>query len=132
MDEILTRIWENLIGRGEGPLTLRLLLQPAMSLFFGIRDGLRDARAGRPAYLWTIFTEPVERGYLLHEGWKAMAKVFIMALVIDGIYQFIVFRWFYPGEALTTAFVLAFIPYLLIRGPVNRIARRSMTQREKV
>ena len=123
MDEILTRIWENLIGRAEGPLTLRLLLQPAMSLFFGIRDGLKDARAGRPAYLWTIFTEPAERGYLLHEGWKAMVKVFIMALAIDGIYQFMVFRWLYPGEALTTAFVLAFVPYLLIRGPVNRIAR---------
>ena len=46
-----------------------------------------------------------------------------MAIVIDGIYQFIVCRWFYPGEAIITALILAFVPYLLIRGPVNRIAR---------
>jgi hypothetical protein len=125
MEDQLTRIWENLIGRAEGPLTLRIIMQPAMSLFFGIRDGLSDARTGRPAYLWTIFTVPAERGYLLHEGWKAMVKVFVMALVIDAVYQFMVFRWFYPGEALTTAFVLAFVPYLLIRGPVNRVARMT-------
>jgi len=30
----------------------------------------------------------------------------------------------YPGEALIVAFLLAFVPYLLILGPVNRIARR--------
>jgi hypothetical protein len=123
MEEQLTRAWENLIGRADGPLTFRVLLQPAMALFFGIGDGLMVARASRPAYLWTIFTEPAERGYLLHEGWKAMAQVFVVALIIDGVYQFMVFRWFYPGEAVITAFVLAFVPYLLIRGPVNRIAR---------
>ena len=43
---------------------------------------------------------------------------------MDAIYQFIVLRRFYPGEALVTVFVLAVFPYLLIRGPVDRIARR--------
>jgi hypothetical protein len=43
---------------------------------------------------------------------------------MDAIYQFIVLRWFYPGEALVTALVLAVLPYLFIRGPVTRIARR--------
>jgi hypothetical protein len=42
---------------------------------------------------------------------------------MDAIYQFLVLRWFYPGEALVTAFVLAVLPYLLIRGPAARIAR---------
>ena len=123
MEQLLTRVWEDLIGRIGGPMSFRLILQPAMALFFGIRDGLKDARSGRPAYLWTVFTNPAERGYLLHEGWKAMIRVFILGLVMDAIYQFIVLRWFYPGEALITAFVLAFVPYLLTRGPVNRIAR---------
>jgi hypothetical protein len=62
---------------------------------------------------------------------EGVAKVFVMAVVIDVVYQYIVFRWFYPGEALFVAFILAFVPYLLIRGPVNRIVRTSMTQREK-
>jgi hypothetical protein len=31
-------------------------------------------------------------------------------------------RWVYPLESLIVAFVLACVPYLLLRGPVNRIA----------
>jgi len=123
MDEIFSRIWENLVGRIGGAMSFRLILQPAVALFFGIRDGLKDARAQRPAYFWTIFADPAQRSDLLHEGWKAVMKVFIMAVLIDGVYQYLELAWFYPGEALITAFVLAFVPYLLIRGPVNRIAR---------
>ena len=46
-----------------------------------------------------------------------------MAIVIDAVYQYREFAWFYPGEALLVAFSLAFVPYVLLRGPVNRIAR---------
>jgi hypothetical protein len=52
-----------------------------------------------------------------------VGKIFIIAVIIDLVEQFIVLRWFYPGEAVLVAFILACIPYLLIRGPVNRIAR---------
>ena len=30
-------------------------------------------------------------------------------------------RWFYPGEAMLMAIILAIIPYLAFRGPVNRL-----------
>ena len=122
MDEILTRFWENLGGRVGGPLTFRLILQPVVAAVLAIRAGLADARAGRPAYFWTILTSPDHRRNLLREGWKAVAKVFTIALVIDIVYQLIVFRWVYPFEVLIVAFLLACVPYLLIRGPVNRIA----------
>ena len=36
---------------------------------------------------------------------------------------------FYPGEALIVALLLAFVPYLLIRGPAARIARRLMVRK---
>jgi hypothetical protein len=29
----------------------------------------------------------------------------------------------YPGELLLTALLLAVLPYVLLRGPINRIAR---------
>jgi len=103
-----------------------------MAVIFAIRDGLKDAREGRVPYFWAIFTEPERRGALIHEGWRALTKVFILAVLMDLIYQYLVLGWLYPVAALFVAFILAFIPYLLIRGPVNRIARRSMTQREKV
>jgi hypothetical protein len=124
MDDVLTRIWNDLVGRISGPMTFRLYLQPAMAIFFAIRDGLKDAREGRPYYFYSLFTDPVNRSDRLREGFKAVARVFVLAIIMDLIYQLVVLRWFYPGEALIVAFILAFIPYLLIRGPVNRIARR--------
>ncbi len=126
MEELLMRIFDDLIGRVSGPLTFRLILQPLMACFFGIRDGLADAREGRPAYFWTIFTQSEQRRELLRDGWKAVGKVFVIAVIIDGVYQFIVLRWFYPGEALVVAAILAIVPYLLIRGPVNRLASRKI------
>jgi hypothetical protein len=123
MLEMLSRMLEDLAGRTSGPMHIRLLLQPAMALFFGVRDGMRDAREGRPPYFWALFTQPEHRRELLRSGWKSVGKVFVIAVVLDAIYQLIVLRWFYPGEALVTAFILACIPYVLIRGPVNRIVR---------
>ncbi len=55
-----------------------------------------------------------------------MGLVFVLAIVFDGVYQFIVFRMFYPGEALTVAIVLAIVPYLQIRGLANYIARHNI------
>ena len=50
-----------------------------------------------------------------------------MAIAIDIVYQWIVFRWIHPVGLLTVAFFLACVPYLLIRGPVNRLVRSRRT-----
>jgi hypothetical protein len=123
MEDVFMRIWNDLMDRISGPMTFRLYLQPAMAIFFAIRDGLKDAREGRPYYFYSLFNDPQNRGERLREGFKAVARVFVLAIIMDLIYQSIVLRWFYLGEALIVAFILAFIPYLLLRGPVNRIAR---------
>jgi len=106
-------------------MTFRIILQPTIALILAIRDGLKDAEVGRPLYLWNLFTHSPESRQLLKDGWKSVGFAFGAALLIDGVYQFIVFHWFYPGEALTVAIVLAIVPYLLIRGLANRIARHS-------
>jgi hypothetical protein len=124
IQEILTRFWDQLLARPTGPLAFRLVLQPIMAAILAILDGLKDARAGRPLYTWTILTDPVHRASYLREGLKRVCRVIVFALVMDAIYQFMVLRWFYPGEAIVIAFVLAVLPYLLIRGPVARITRR--------
>jgi hypothetical protein len=121
--DTLTRIFEHLLSRASGPMHIRLLLQPTMALIFGIRDGMKDAREERSPYFWALFREPQRRRELLRSGWKSVGKVFVLAVVLDAIYQLIAFRWFYPGEAFLTAFILACIPYLLIRGPLNRLLR---------
>jgi hypothetical protein len=124
MEETLARVVHDVFGRLDGPLHFRILLQPTMAIIFAIRDGLKDAREGRPAYFWSLFTEPKLRSELLRNGWKSISKIFIVAVVLDIVYQLIMFRWFYPFETLIVAVLLALIPYLLVRGPVNRIKRR--------
>ena len=124
MEEMLARFWGDLMGRVGGPMTFRLILQPLMAAIFAVRSGLKDAKEGKPAYFWALFTDSVNRRDMLRDGWKSVGKVFVIAIIIDLVYQWIVFLWFYPGEALLVAALLAFIPYLVIRGPVNRIARR--------
>jgi hypothetical protein len=131
MDDILVRFWTDLVGRLTGPMTFRLILQPTMAMIYALRDGLKDARGQRPAYFWAIFTRPEARVDLLHEGGKAVGRVIVLGVVMDFIYQVIVFRWVYPGELIVVALLLAAVPYLLLRGPVNRIARR-WTQRRDV
>lgn len=125
MDDLLARLWENLGGRVGGPLTLRLVLQPVVAIVLAVRAGLFDARTGRPPYFWTILTSRADRVALLREGWKAVAKVFVVAAMMDVVYQVIVFRWVYPLEVLVVAFLLACVPYLLVRGPANRFARNG-------
>ncbi len=124
MEELITRGWDGLVARVGGPMTFRLIFQPAMAALLALRAGLKDAREGRPPYLWTILTDQEQRGDLLREGWKSIARVFVLAVVMDFIYEWIMGRRFYPLETLIVAIVLAVVPYLLLRGPVNRIARR--------
>ena len=124
MEELIARAWEGLVNRVSGPMTFRLVLQPLMAALLAVRAGLKDARDGRPPYFWTLITDPSQRVDLLREGWRAIARVFILAIIMDLIYEWLMARFFYPLETLTVAIVLAVIPYLVLRGPVNRIARR--------
>ena len=121
--DFFTQVWEMLIGRASGPLTVRLILQPTVATVLAVRAGLRDAREDRPPYLWAVFSNPAHRGDLLRQGWKDVGKVFILAVVLDVIYELIVYRWIYPVQALLVAAVLAIVPYLLIRGPCARLVR---------
>jgi hypothetical protein len=122
MEDLFSRVVEDLVGRVSGPMKFRLIFQSGTAAVFAILRGLKDAKAGKPPYFWALFTDPAHRRDMLRDGWRSIGRVIIIAFVIDAIYQFIVFRWFYPVEALLVAVILALVPYLLIRGPVNRIA----------
>jgi hypothetical protein len=123
MDDMWTRIASDMAGRVSGPMKFRLLLQPTMAAIFAIRAGLADAREGRPPYLWTLISEPSQRAYLIKDGWKSVGKLFVIALVLDVVYKIVVSRFVYPGETIIVAFVLAIVPYLILRGLVTRLTR---------
>lgn len=124
MDEIWTRIVQDMVDRVSGPMKFRMLLQPCMAIAFAVIAGLRDARMGKPPYAWALFTSPGHRADMLEDGWKSVGKVFVLAIILDIIYQVIVLGFVYPGEALIVALLLAIVPYLITRGLVTRIARK--------
>ena len=125
--DLLVRGWEQLVGRTSGPMKLRLILQPATAAFFAIRAGLKDAREGRPPYLWACLTDPRHRREVLRAGWRDVGKVFAIALLLDSLYQVFVLHEFHPIQALIVASTLALAPYVILRGPLNRIICRWRT-----
>jgi hypothetical protein len=104
-------------------MSFRFILQPVMAMFLAVRDGRRDAISGRAPYLWTILTQPSKRGGRLREGLHSDGRVVVLGVLMDAIYQFISFRALYPVEMLIVVLVLAYLPYVLVRGPTTRIVR---------
>ena len=121
--DALDRAVGELLGRASGPMHLRLIMQPAMATFFAIRAGLRDARENQSPFLWTFLTAPSERRRLAISVWKDVGKIFVIALILDTVYQIIALHQFRILQTLLVAVILAVVPYVLIRGPVTRIAR---------
>ena len=124
MSEVWMRLVENLGDRVTGPMKFRLVLQPAMAMFFALKDGLNDAKAGRPPYFWSLIWDPATRADMLRSGWKSVGKILVLALVLDVVYQVIALHFVYPGEAIAVAFLLAIVPYLIVRGLAGRLARK--------
>lgn len=119
---LLSDLVQGLISRTTGPLKFRFLLQPSMAIFLAVRSGLKDSRDGKPPFFWEFYEDPTTRKKLIVDCWKSVGKIFILAFVLDCIYQIIELRWIYIVDAIAIAFLLAIIPYVIVRGPVNRIA----------
>ena len=114
------------LGRLNGPLSLRLFLQPAIAAIIGFRDGARDSDKGAPPYFWSLAHVPQdERRNLIRNGWASVGKVFIIAFVLDCVFQYLVTSSVAILGALAVAVILAILPYLLFRGAINRWKSRS-------
>jgi len=117
------RFWHDLVERPDEPMRFRFVLQPLMAALAAIHDGREDARAGRSPFFMTVLRNPQKRVGRLREGLNATARIILLGLIMDVIYQLIVLKTFYPNEALVIALLLGFVPYLIIRGLVSRVAR---------
>jgi hypothetical protein len=121
--------WREILERPTGPFAFRFYLQPPMAVFLAVRDGVRDAKAGRLPYLWSLFKDPAGRRERLREGWRSVGKVFVFAIVLDLLYQIFVLRGLRPVQTLLVAVALALVPYMVLNGPANRAFRRLARRR---
>lgn len=130
--EAFTRGWENLIGRWDGPMSFRCLIQPAVAIVIAIHAGLSDARQDEPQFLWAVLSNSDRRQERLRQVWKDVGTVFVIALILDSIYQVVVHGGIYTLELLITATVLAFVPYVISRPLVAWIARLAGVGKQSV
>ena len=126
MLDSVSEFWHDLTARPTGPLAMRFYVQPLMATLFAIRDGFKDARNHKHPYFWGLFTHPEQRPEMLRHGWKSVGKIFVLAVVLDIIYQLVVLHGLRPVQTVAVATMLAIVPYVIFRGPVNRIVRRLL------
>jgi hypothetical protein len=122
--DVHQRFWTDIFGRLTGPMTFRVFLQPIMGLIAAIPDGRRDAREGHSSFFWTSHGDTSLQRGRLRQGLYATARIMLLGLCMDLIYQMKVFGQFYPAEAVLFALVLCVIPYFFWRWLVERIASR--------
>jgi hypothetical protein len=121
--DTIARGWENLISRFGGPMSFRLLLQPSVAIFFAVLAGIKDARENKPTFLGCALSNPHSWSPRMRQSWKDVGTVFIVALVLDSIYQIVVQGGIFTLELLITATILALVPYMVVRDLVSRVAR---------
>ena len=122
--DTIERLFRQVAARPGSPMSFRFILQPAMAAIAAIHGARKDMRLGRPPYMWTLLHRPQERLGRLRAAANATARIILLGLVMDTIYQVIVLERFYPVEAVVIALLLAFVPYVVLRGLLLRIMRR--------
>ena len=122
--DVTLRFWDEMVSRPAGPLAFRFILQPVMASLLAIRDGYKDASMGRTPYLWAILHDPLHGADRLREGLHAVMRVILLGIGMDLAYQIFVLKGFRPLELIVIVAALCFVPYLIVRGPAERIARR--------
>jgi hypothetical protein len=113
---------EDIPKRLVGPGRFRFILQPLVAIMLGIRGGLTDAREGRPPYLSGMLfrrrarqTPPTAKNH-------APAKLMLMAILLDAVFQWIILGACHPSAALVIGPVLIGCPYGIARSLANRLA----------
>ncbi len=113
---------EDIPKRLAGPGRFRFVLQPMIATILGIGNGLADARAGRPPYLWGMLFHRHLRGELVRTGLATVANLLLMGILLDSVFQWVILGVSYPGAALVVGPVLIMAPYAIARALSNRLA----------
>ena len=121
--EIRQRFWSDMFARFGGPMTFRFFLQPTMAAIAALHDGLKDAREGHRSFFWSAWRHAGQQTGRLREGLISTARILLLGISMDVIYQLRELSGFYPAEAAVIAILLAVIPYFIFRWIVELAAR---------
>jgi hypothetical protein len=109
-----------------GPAHLRFIVQPLVALLLGVRDGHRDAKAGEPPFVLMLVLDKERRGSGLRLGLRRILVPLVVAVILDGVVQEMIFSRVRPLAALFVGVCLIGLPYAACRGLSNRLLRRRV------
>lgn len=89
-----------------------------------VRTAAGDAPAGMYPFFWGVVFHRELRPQLLRSGLASVRNLVAVAILLDIVSQYLIFREIHPGAALLLGPVLIGLPYSLTRAFANRIARR--------
>ena len=114
---------EELPRRFTGPGRFRFILQPMIAILLGVRGGLADAKAGNPPYLLGLLFHAGRRRELLRSGAAAIRTLLAIGIILDVVFQLVLYHAVHPGAALLVGPILICFPYALSRALTTRLAR---------
>ena len=114
---------EELPQRFSGSGRLRFILQPLIAILLGVRGGMTDARVGNPPYLFGLFFAAGQRRELLRSAGEAISILLAMGIILDVVFQLVLYREVHPGAALLIGPILICTPYAITRALTNRLTR---------
>ena len=114
---------QDLPQRLSGSGRLRFILQPLLAILLGVRGGLADAKTGNPYFLLGLLFATGQRRVLLRSAGEAIGIMLAIGIILDIVFQLILYRVVHTGGALLIALILICIPYALSRALTNRLAR---------
>ena len=115
---------EGLEARMTGPGKGRFILQPLIAIVLGVRDGIADAKQGKPPYFIRVLFKSERKLYVLKTSIKSIATPLTVGIVLDMILQWVIFQGVYLLPAIIAGTILVAFPYAVARGLSNRVARR--------
>jgi len=115
---------EELPQRFTGPGRFRFLLQPMIAIVLGIRAGLADAKVGNPPYLFGLLLGAGRRRELLRSGVVAVRNLVALGIIMDLVFQLVLYHSVHPGAALLVGPIFIAFPYSMSRAVTTRLARR--------
>jgi len=116
--------------RFTGPGRFRFVLQPLLAVLLGAHSGLRDARAGNPPYLFGLLFATGRRAELLRCGAETLSTLLSMGVILDVIFQRVLYGAVHPAAALVIGPILIGLPYAVARAGANRLARMAANKKE--
>ncbi len=119
---------EELPQRFAGPGRLRFILQPMMAIVLGIRGGLADAKAGYPPFLLGLLFHAARRKEYLRSAVATIRNLLAAGVILDIVFQLILYHSVHPAPALLVALTLICIPYAASRALTTRLTRGSRAQ----